>query len=404
MHVGLYTPSWPPGESPNGISTYVGIMRAELLRLGHEVSIFSADCEPNLAERNYRVDSGDTDRPIFRGLQRLIGRGWKSEYDFGPRIARAVTQVHARHPLDVFEMEESFGWCRHVAQSTSVPLVVKLHGPAFQAPTALRRKALDEPVQVRVNAEGAGLRAAQMIVAPSRSTMLGTVREYDLPLGAVTYVPNPVNELVNVPVWRSKSEWAENLLFVGRFDHGKGGDAIIKIFGKLAQSRPRLRLTFVGPDEGVLAADGTVQKFADYVNAHLQPASAARIHFLGTRPAREVQALRLQCAVTLLATRRESFGYVAAEAMMQGCPIAAFDVPGVNELIEHGKTGLLAPLDDANALVGHINHLLDHPEEAVALGANARAAISIQCGAEKVAKQMLNVYRLAAEVPNAARS
>ena len=33
-----------------------------------------------------------------------------------------------------------------------------------------------------------------------------------------------------------------------------------------------------------------------------------------------------------------------------GVPVAAYDIPGVDQLIEHNKTGLLAPLGDKEAL------------------------------------------------------
>lgn len=393
MHIGLYSPAWPPGEMANGVVTYVRIVRTELLRLGHRVSIFSGDCEQDLAQNIYRVSVG-SDWPLWRALQRRIGRGWNSEYDFGARIAQRVMQVHARDPIDVFEMEESFGWCRDVALQTPIPLIVKLHGPAFlslvdNGPDATARS-------IRVDTEGAAMRAARAIIAPSRSTMLDTAKKYALAPEDLVSIPNPIDAVPDALVWRRTPEWAEDILFVGRFDYRKGGDAAIQAFALLAQSRPRLRLTVVGPDNGLTLPDGSVQKFDAYVKMYVAPDIAARIRFLGVRPAIEIQALRLQCAATVLATRWESFGYVVAEAMMQGCPIAGFNVVGVNELIEHGESGLLSPLDDIAGLATHIGYLLDHPQAAAALGARARESVSSRCSAEAVVARMLAVYRIAA--------
>jgi glycosyltransferase involved in cell wall biosynthesis len=51
-------------------------------------------------------------------------------------------------------------------------------------------------------------------------------------------------------------------------------------------------------------------------------------------------------------SRYESFGLVTAEAMLFGLPAVGFaDCPGTNELIEHGKTGLLAPAGNDRATV-----------------------------------------------------
>ena len=399
MHVGLYSPSWPPGELPNGVVTYVRIVRAELMRRGHRVTIFSGHCRPDSAEQVLHVNVGNR-WPLWRALQRRIGRGWNSEYDFGPRIARAVKRLHDRDPLDVFEMEESFGWCADVARHTPVPLVVKLHGPAFLSLVELDRDVARR--NARVEAEGAALRSARAIIAPSRSTMLDTAKKYSLLQSEVVSIPNPIDAVAEALVWHAGAEWADDVLFVGRFDYGKGGDVAIRAFARLASTRPRLRLTFVGPDQGLSLAEGGMQHFADYLRLNVEPGVATRIRFLGTRPAQEVQRLRLQCAVVLLASRRESFGYVVAEAMMQGCPIAAFDVVGVNELVVHGETGLLAPLDDIDALAANVARLLDNPAEAAAIGARARASIAQQCGADAVVGRMLEVYRQVAACETAA--
>lgn len=389
MHVGLYSPAWPPGELPNGVVTYVRVVRAELLRLGHRVSVFSGHCELDESERIYRVATAPRGL-LWGALQRRMGLGWNSEYDFGPRIAQAVMRVHKRESLDVFEMEESFGWCSDVARQTRIPLVVKLHGPAFLSLVDVERETTRRDLRIEI--EGSALRSARAIVAPSKSTRLDTARKYSLKHDAMLSIPNPIDPVANFLLWSARKEWSDEILFVGRFDKGKGGDAAIQAFAQLARSRPRLHLTFVGPDLGLALADGSLQHFSQYVQTHLEPGIASRIRFLGTRPAAEVQLLRVQCAVVMLATRRESFGYAVAEAMMQGCPIVGFDVAGVNELVVHGETGLLAPLDDVASLALLVARLLDDVNEAVALGARARTAIAATCGVQPVVGRMLELY------------
>lgn len=389
MHVGLYSPAWPPGELPNGVVTYVRIVRTELLRLGHRVSVFSGHCETDKSERIYRVGAAPR-WPLLGALQRRIGRGWNSEYDFGACIAQAVTWVHKREPLDVLEMEESFGWCSNVVRQTRVPLVVKLHGPAFLSLVDVEQETTRRDLRIEI--EGAAMRLAWAIVAPSRATMLDTARKYSLKPDAMLTIPNPIDNVANALLWSAHGEWSDEILFVGRFDKRKGGDAAIQAFAQLARARPRLHLTFVGPDLGLALADGSFQHFFQYVNTHLEPGIASRIRFLGTRPTVEVQRLRVQCAVVMLATRWESFGYAVAEAMMQGCPIVGFDVAGVNELIVHGDTGLLAPLDDIASLAQLIGRLLDDQNEAASLGTRARTAIAATCGARPVVERMLELY------------
>lgn len=390
MHVGLYSPVWPPGAEANGIVTYVRIVRDELLRQGHRVSLFSGRCEPDDSERIYRV-GGSRQAPLWATLRRRMGLARHAAYDFGCDIADAVLKVHSVDPLDVFEMEESFGWCADVARRLRLPLVVKLHGPAFLTLIDPERDTRER--RQRVAAEGRALRAAALIVAPSRSTMADTAAQYALDGAGLVSIPNPMAPVADALLWRLARREPEQILFVGRFDYRKGGDAAVQAFARLAAARPYLQLTFVGPDDGLSLKDGRVQHIADYLAVNVAPDIAARVNYLGTRPLQEIQRLRARSAVTVVATRWESFGYVVAEAMMQGCPLVAFDVVGVNELIVHGRSGLLAPLDDIAALSALIARLLDQPQEAAALGAQARVAITEQCGAETVVRQMVELYR-----------
>jgi len=54
----------------------------------------------------------------------------------------------------------------------------------------------------------------------------------------------------------------------------------------------------------------------------------------------------------------ESLGMVFLEAQSCGLPVVAVANAGVPEVVEEGKTALLAPLDDPGAFVGAIEKLL----------------------------------------------
>lgn len=56
----------------------------------------------------------------------------------------------------------------------------------------------------------------------------------------------------------------------------------------------------------------------------------------------------------VLATHYEGFGLVVCEAMAAHVPVIASDVPGVNEIIEHGKDGYLVTDGDYKALAEQI--------------------------------------------------
>ena len=61
-------------------------------------------------------------------------------------------------------------------------------------------------------------------------------------------------------------------------------------------------------------------------------------------------------------------------AMVMGKPVVLTDPEGGADYIENGKTGLLVPYGDARALREAVQYLMDHPEEAQAMGEQAQRA------------------------------
>src|SRR5579872_903268 len=58
--------------------------------------------------------------------------------------------------------------------------------------------------------------------------------------------------------------------------------------------------------------------------------------------------------------------------MASGLPIVASGVGGILELVDHGRTGLLSPAGDADALANRMLTLMTNPSLAYLLGSAAR--------------------------------
>ena len=68
----------------------------------------------------------------------------------------------------------------------------------------------------------------------------------------------------------------------------------------------------------------------------------------------------------------ETFGLVGLEAMKVGKPVIASDVGGINEWLADGKTGLLFPSNDSNALADTIRKVLNDKNLLKTLEKNAK--------------------------------
>jgi glycosyltransferase involved in cell wall biosynthesis len=90
--------------------------------------------------------------------------------------------------------------------------------------------------------------------------------------------------------------------------------------------------------------------------------------------------------------RLEGFGLVVAEAMAAGLPVVIADMPGVREVIEPGKEGLLAEPLLATDLASKVETLLENPDLARRMGAAGRRRAEERYGPATVVRQLLTLY------------
>ncbi|MBI3320230.1 MAG: glycosyltransferase, partial [Candidatus Omnitrophica bacterium] len=109
--------------------------------------------------------------------------------------------------------------------------------------------------------------------------------------------------------------------------------------------------------------------------AALEAATRARhldgsIKFLGCRD--DVPDLLSACDLFVLATYSEGMPYSVMEAMAAGLPVITARLEGMEELIEHGRTGWLVAPGDVGAYTRAIETLLHDPSRRRAIGDAAR--------------------------------
>ncbi|MBO9602031.1 MAG: glycosyltransferase [Novosphingobium sp.] len=90
---------------------------------------------------------------------------------------------------------------------------------------------------------------------------------------------------------------------------------------------------------------------------------------------------------------QEAFGKTSAEAAACGAPVVAFDSTGTADIVIDGKTGMLAPLGDSEAMAAAIERVLVAGGRASSLGTTARADCLARFAADVVARQYLELYR-----------
>jgi glycosyltransferase involved in cell wall biosynthesis len=393
MHVAFWSPAWPLERYPNGIITYVRAVKGELENRGHRVTVFTGVADESAASEGIiKVQRSRAGRLLNRILRRSGGR---AAFNLSEDISAAILREHRLKPIDIIEMEESFGWCGEVRKRTALPMVVKLHGPAF---LSLVESELSTPfAQAKISREGRGLHACNAIISPSRSTLEQTVTRYGLTEKRTRVIVNPVSA-AGAPAWSLNTCDRSAILYVGRFDRRKGADVILQAFAIVLAANPQARLIFVGPDAGWTRDDGAHVDFAGYCDTMFPKEVRKRIDFRGRMSNRDIATLRTQAMVTVIASRWENQSYALLEAMLQGCPVVSTNAGGCPESIIDGRNGRLAASEDPEDFARKLSAILRDAEGAAAMGQAARKFVQREHSVTAVVDSMLEYYARELEI------
>ncbi|MBI3453634.1 MAG: glycosyltransferase [Rhodospirillales bacterium] len=115
-----------------------------------------------------------------------------------------------------------------------------------------------------------------------------------------------------------------------------------------------------------------------------------RVRFLGWRD--DAAALFAASDMLVCPSRHEPLGNVVIEAWGRGVPVAAAASEGPADLIADGVSGLLVPVDDANALATAIQRLADDKALRSRLAAGGRAAYAAEFTEEAVVGRYMRFF------------
>lgn len=117
---------------------------------------------------------------------------------------------------------------------------------------------------------------------------------------------------------------------------------------------------------------------------------ANRLHLLGVVDG--VDALLRAADLFVHPSRSEGLPLAVLEALAGGVPVVASRVGGIPEAVEDGRSGLLVPPGDPEALAAAIGELLADPERAKALGRAGFERAAREFSVEAMTRRYLDLY------------
>lgn len=357
-----------------------GVVASELALsladMGHDVHVFSHEVPPRLAR-----SAGPVQMHRAQGIPYPLFHS--TPHDLA--ITSAILNVHRAQGLDILHAHYALPHAvsAYLARSAAEAdrsrpaprLVTTLHGTDI---TLVGNDPSYAPLtQFVISASDAATAVSEWLANQTRERFCPSM-DCAQP---IVVIPNFIDvarfrpDIVPHPVGA-----APMVVHVSNFRPVKRVPWLVRAFAKATSNR-RAQLVLVG--------DGPDQAECRRVVAEL--GLGARVTFLGERDA--IPELMAPADVFALSSREESFGLSALEAMACGTPVVSTDAGGVREVVDHGVSGLLSPVDDLDAFAANLGQLLSDRGLATRMGQAARVAAVERFRTELVVVRYEALYR-----------
>jgi glycosyltransferase involved in cell wall biosynthesis len=261
------------------------------------------------------------------------------------------------------------------AKKTGIKCVSTPHG--FGQPTSFKLK-------VFIKLGTTLLRFFDRVVPLSRQ-LEDEVYAFGVSSTKVYYIQNGV-DLTEVEKYRltkqlKKSEEKKIIGFIGQMIPRKNIQDLLDIFEAVHQQIPNITLQVLGDGE----SRGEMEEYAASLN------SFTDIHFLGFRHDR-MEYLK-QFDIFAMTSIDEGIPRCLMEAMGMELAVAAYDIAGIDQLVTHNETGLLAKFGDKETLEKYWIQLLTDEKKSKELAWQAKAFVDEKFSGQRMAREYTALYQ-----------
>lgn len=377
LKIGIFTETYQP--TVNGVVVSIDTFKHVLEQEGHEYVIFAPENKEAKPEPNiYRFPSIQPPKNLVYPLAQPLPYAL-AKYHFPLEVIAQLDIIHIQH----FSRMGQYGL--QLAKEFTIPAVYTYH-------TMAELYAKDRPIVGPLSIPYLTLLTrstaakADHIVTPTPSVKeylqrIGVTQEITpIPTGIVTrqykhVSQDYVREKYKIPVHQ------DILLFVGRLAVEKNVFFLLDAFRKVVKARPHTHLILVGD-----GADR--EKCEQIVQQHRLGKNVTMTGFVD-----RAETIKLFGSADLFVfpSITDTQGIVIIEAMAGGSVPVAIDILGPHDIIEHGVTGLLTPLN-LEAFSGSIIDLLADKKLRHSMSVAARHA-ALRYDAVVTGHQMLKLYQ-----------
>jgi len=377
MRICLFTPYFLPGIG--GVELSLHYLALHLAKQGHQVSILTATKQNTrsgaLSPYGYRVYTWH--KFPFPLIQKESERHEKN-------LLLNLSLHWAQKPFDILNAHFAYptGYAAAVwGQNRQAAVVITSQGVDVQMIPQL------DCYGYRYNEEmGEKIRLA-FSLADSATGMSRQIVKDTIEAGC------PESRAILVPNGIALEELQESskppfdfpyILSLGRLDHIKGVDLLLKSFHKVYQHNRFIKLVVTGFGPAIHSL----------VDQALSLGIGDRVIFTGTKTGYDKIALLQHCRFFVCASRTESLGNANIEALACGKPVIAYRAGGIPDVIQHGVNGFLVTPYHTSEFADRILHLLQNPDLALRMGERGKK-IARDYDWPIITRRYLETYRMA---------
>ncbi|KGE17789.1 N-acetyl-alpha-D-glucosaminyl L-malate synthase BshA [Paenibacillus wynnii] len=295
-------------------------------------------------------------------------------------LATKMAQVAKMQGLDLLHVHYAVphAVCALLAKQmlgNQIKVVTTLHGTDI---TVLGHdESLKDLIRLGIN-ESDAVTAVSLDLIQETHRALDITRNIDLTYNFVdkrVYYPRDISDL--------RDDFAtpdeKILMHISNFRPVKRVSDVIDVFARVSARLPsRLLLVGEGPELPKIQAKIAEMGLED------------KVRFLGKQD--EIAQVISMADLLLLPSEKESFGLVALEAMACGVPTIGSMTGGIPELIQHGKTGFLAPVGDTAAMADYAITLLSDEYKAQQFREACLRRACEDFNKDKITRQYEDIY------------
>ena len=387
MKILMLTWEYPP-RIVGGIARVVHDLSKRLIKDGHEVTVVTYRENTDVPE--YENDKGVD---VYRVDNYMIHTNnfidWIMQLNFN-LVAKATEVIQNKGRFDVIHAHD---WlvaysAKSLKNAFNIPIVATIH-----ATESGRNSGIHDETQRYINDTEWMLTYEATEVIVNSNYMKGHIQGlFGLPFDKIEVIPNGINLTNFNGVDRDydfRRQFAMDnekiILYMGRLVYEKGIQHLISAMPKILNGYHDSKLIIAGKG-------GMMDELKVQANSM---GLGNKVYFTGYLNSKQVQKMYKCADIAVFPSTYEPFGIVALEAMLAGVPTVVSDIGGLNEIVEHGVTGMKSYCGNSNSIADSVLSLLYNPQLCDNVSKNAKIKVKEQFNWAKIAQDTHFTYQRA---------